>query len=105
MSAALSIDDYLRRLARFVDDPYGRQFRRQFADTRGGSELAMLQSPSRDEWAQMQRAVAALTTDERAGAERLSDEQVRRVAERAGVDPAIAAIFFNGYALERNRVS
>ncbi len=105
MSAGLSIDDYLRRLGRFVDDPYGRQFRRQFADNRGSGELAMLQSPSREEWKQMEMAVSALTAEEKTAAERLTDEQVRRIAERAGIDPAIAAIFFNGYAIERNRVS
>lgn len=105
MSEGLSIDEYLRRLGRFVDDPYARQFRRQFADNRGSSELAMLHSPSRDEFTQMERTVAALTAAEKIATERLTDEQVRRIAERAGVDPAIAAIFFNGYALERNRVS
>jgi hypothetical protein len=105
MSSGLSIDEYLQRLSRFVDDPYGRQFRRQFADDRGNSELAMLQSPSRDEWKQMERAVAIMTAAEKNAAERLSDQQVRRIADEAGIDPAVAAIFFNGYAIERNRVS
>ena len=105
MSAGLSIDDYLQRLGRFVDDPYGRQFRRQFADDRGSSELAMLQSPRRDEWKQMEQAVAIMTAAEKNAAERLTDEQVRRIADEAGIDPAVAAIFFNGYAIERNRVS
>ena len=65
----------------------------------------MLQSPSRDEWKQMERAVATLTAAEKNAVERLNDEQVRRIADQAGIDPAVAAIFFNGYALERNRVS
>jgi signal recognition particle GTPase len=101
----LTIDEYLQKLERFVDDPYGRQFRSRFADGRGTSELAMLQSPSRDEWRQMARAVAMMTPSEKAAADRLGDEQVRRIADEAGVDPAVIAIFMNGFALECQRVS
>jgi hypothetical protein len=53
----------------------------------------------------MERAVAIMTAAEKNAAARLTDEQVRRIADEAGVDPAVAAIFFNGYAIERNRVS
>jgi signal recognition particle GTPase len=101
----LSIDEYLRRIERFVDDPYGRQFRSRFADGCGSSELAMLQSPSRDEWRQMAQAVAMMTPAEKAAADRLTDQEVRRIADDAGVDPAVVAIFMNGYALECQRVS
>ena len=49
MSGGLSIDEYLKKIARFVDDEYGRRFRRQFEDHRGAAELAMLHSPTSEE--------------------------------------------------------
>ena len=42
---------------------------------------------------------AIMTAEEKRNAERLTDEQVARIAEEAGVDTALAAIFVNGYAL------
>lgn len=65
----------------------------------GKSELAMLASPSRDEYEQMARAVAIMTPTERLNAERLTDEQVERIAVDAKADKAIVAIFLNGYAI------
>lgn len=65
----------------------------------GKSELAMLASPSRDEYDQMARAVAIMTPAERQNAERLTDEQVERIAADAKADKAVVAIFLNGYAI------
>jgi hypothetical protein len=105
MSGLLSIDDYLKKLARFVDDEYGRRFRRQFEDHRGAAELAMLQSPTREELVQLQTAVAIMTPDEKQNAAGLIDETVRRIAQDAAIDPALFAIFINGYALEHRRTT
>ena len=82
-----------------MDNAYGRQIRKQFQGIDGSSELAMLQSPSRDEYDQLCRAVAIMTTAEKETAETLTDEQVERIAEDAAVDKAILAIFINGYAI------
>ncbi len=94
------MDAYIEKLSRFADDEYGRQFRRQFEDNRGSSELGMLQSPSGDELAQIRKAVAIMTQAEKDGAGDLSDEQIHRIADDAGIDRGVFAIFVNGYALE-----
>jgi len=96
----LAIEQYLERIGRFVDEPFARQLRKQFADRRGDSELVVLQSPSREEYEQLCRLVAVMTPQEKAAADGLTDEQVRKLATDAKADPALAAIFFNGYALE-----
>ena len=101
----MTIDAYLQRLAVFVDDKYGRQVRRDFADHRGSGELAMLQSPSADELAQLSRAVTIMTPGEKRNAHELTDEQIEKIATEAMVDPAIFAIFMNGYILQRKPVS
>jgi hypothetical protein len=98
---SLTIDEYLQSIGRFVDDPFGKQLRKQFQDRRGSSELAVLQSPSRDEYQQLVRIVAIMTPHEKADAERLTDEQVRNLASEAKADPALGAIFFNGFAIEK----
>jgi hypothetical protein len=90
----LTIEDYLQSLEAFVDDAYGRQIRSQFQTIDGKSELAMLTSPSRDEYDQLARAVAIMTAAEKKDAAMLSDEQVNRIAEDAKVDKALLAIFF-----------
>ncbi len=94
---------YLKKLSLFADDEYGRQFRRQFEDNRGSSELAMLQSPSRGELDQLEKAVAIMTPSERQNAADLTDDQVRKIADDAGIDPGIFAIFINGYVIERKK--
>ena len=100
----MTIEDYLQSLEPFVDDAYGRQIRKQFQTIDGKSELAMLSSPSRDEYQQLTRAVAIMTAAEKEQADSLSDEQVERIAEDAKVDKALLAIFINGYALKvKNR--
>lgn len=96
----MKIKEYLKSLEAFVDDAYGRQIRSQFQTIDGKSELAMLSSPSRDEYQQLARAVAIMTTAEKDRAASLSDEQVERIAEDAKVDKALLAIFFNGFALK-----
>lgn len=97
----MTLDEYLKSLERFVDDAYGRRMRSQFQAADGKSELAMLATPTRDELEQCRRLAAIMTADEKADAERLSDEQVARLADEAGVDKAIAAIFVNGYAIQK----
>ena len=96
----MTIEEYLQSMEAFVDDAYGRQIRSQFQTIDGKSELAMLSSPSRDEYAQLARAVAIMTGDEKNEAASLNDEQVERIAEDAKVDKALLAIFFNGFALK-----
>ena len=96
----MTIEKYLQSLEPFVDDAYGRQIRSQFQTIDGKSELAMLSSPSRDEYAQLARAVAIMTGDEKNEAASLNDEQIERIAEDAKVDKALLAIFFNGFAFK-----
>ena len=84
----------------FIDDAYGRQIRSQFQTIDGKSELAMLSSPTRDEYDQLSRAVAIMTATEKKGAASLNDQQVERIAEDAKVDKALLAIFINGFALK-----
>lgn len=96
----MTIEDYLKSLEPFVDDAYGRQIRQQFRTIDGKSELAMLQSPTRDEYAQLSRAVAIMTPAERNAAQTLTDEQITRIADDAKVEKALLTIFMNGYALK-----
>jgi signal recognition particle GTPase len=63
----------------------------------------MLASPTVEEVEQLRRAVAIMTPDEKRNAAGLSDEQIRRIAVDAQVDPANLAIFINGYALKCKR--
>ena len=65
----------------------------------------MLASPSSDEIGQLKKAVAIMTEAEIKNAEKLSDEQVKKIADDAKIDSAIFAIFINGYALHCKRVS
>ena len=75
--------------------------REQFKDNVEISELGMLASPTAQELEQLRRAVAIMTPDEKAKAANLIDDQVRKIADDAKVDPALFAIFINGYALHR----
>ena len=96
----MTIEEYLQSLGAFVDDAYGRQMRNQFQTIDGKSELAMLCSPSRDEYEQLSRSVAIMTATEKESAASLTDEQVERIADDAKVDKAILTIFINGFALK-----
>ena len=100
-----TIDQYLEKIARFSDDEYGKLVRDQFKDIEGASELAMLAAPSAEELEQLTKAVAIMTPAEKLNANRLTDEQVEKLAADAKIDPANLAIFFNGYALNSRRVS
>ena len=99
----ISIEQYLQKLARSVDNGYGRQIRQRFRDNRGSSELAMLASPSSEELEQLKKAVAIMTTAEKINAAELNDEQIQKIAIDANIDAGIFAIFMNGYTLERTR--
>ena len=101
----ISINEYLEEVAEFCDDRYGNRVRGQFQDVQGACELAMLAAPTSEELAQLRRAVAIMTPSEKQSADRLSDEQIERIAADAHVDPANFAIFINGYALVCKRVS
>ena len=101
----MTVEQYLDKVARFVGDQYGSLIRKQFADAAGQSELAMLQVPTRSELVELQRAVAIMTSREKADVAGLADEQIQRIAEDAKVDPANLAIFINGYVLQCQRVS
>ncbi len=99
----MSIDDYLEKLSCFVGDEYGKQFRSQFKDRHGSSELAMLASPTKEEYEQLKKAVAIMTLTEKEEAAKLSDEQVLKIAADADVDAGVFAIFINGYSLENKK--
>lgn len=101
----ISIEQYLQKVAQFCDSDYGRQVRGQFRDIKGSSELAMLQAPTSEELEQLKKAVAIMTPREQETADRLTDEQIERIATDARIDPANLAIFLNGYALHCKRVS
>ncbi len=105
MKTKISIDEYLGKMAQFADSDYGRVIREQFADLSGSSELGMLASPTAEELQQLQKAVAIMTEAEKQNAAELTDEQVERIADDAGIDKAVFAIFINGYAIENKRVS
>lgn len=95
----MSLQHYLEKVLQKAGDSFGRQYRGFFADNKGSSELAMLASPTKDEAEQLKKAVAIMTDDEKNNAERLTDQQVRKIAQDADIDPAVLAIFINGYAL------
>ncbi len=103
MSENLTIEQYLKKIEANVDNPYGMMYREQFADSKGSSELGMLVSPSSRELEGLRRAVAIMTESEKSAADRLDDEQIRRIADDAGTDPANFAIFVNGYCLAKRK--
>ena len=101
----ISIEQYLEKVAIFTDNKYGNLVRKQFKDTKGTSELAMLAAPSAEELEELKKAVAIMTPTEKLNADKLTDEQIQKIAQDAGVDPANFAIFINGYTLNCKRVS
>lgn len=96
-----TIEKYLEHVGRQRRSDFARRFRRQFQDTRGTAELAMLAAPNEKEYADFQQAVARMTEQEKTHPETLSDEQIRDIAERAEADPGNVSIFLNGYILAR----
>lgn len=105
LKAKISIEKYLKKIARFAGSDYGNMIREQFKDIDGASELAMLAAPSTEELEQLEKAVAIMTPDEKNNADMLTDEQVQKIAADAQIDPAVFAIFINGYILHYKRVS
>lgn len=101
----ISIEEYLDEVALFCNSEYGSNVRSRFQDVRGTSELAMLAAPTLRELEELRRAVAIMTPGEKNAADRLSDEQIEKIAVDARIDPANFAIFMNGYALRSKRVS
>ena len=101
----IPLELYLKKVAHFAGSDYGMMIRDQFRDMKGASELAMLAAPSSDELEQLEKAVAIMTPDEKNNADTLTDEQVQKIAADAGIDPALFAIFINGYTLHYKRVS
>ena len=95
------IESYLGYVGRFRRSGYGRQFRQQFRDKKGTAELAMLASPSEQEYEEFCRAVAVMTEKERKHPEELTDEQIKDIARSAGADCGNISIFINGYVLSR----
>ncbi|MFH1369712.1 MAG: hypothetical protein ABII09_00250 [Planctomycetota bacterium] len=86
-------------MSRFAGSEYGRLVREQFRDNEGSSELGMLASPTAEELEQLRRSVAIMTAEEKANADKLTDEQLHKIAADAKVEPGMLAIFINGYAL------
>lgn len=101
----ISIEQYLEKVAVFVNSDYGRLVRDQFKDVKGSSELAMLTAPTVEELEQLKKAVAIMTPAEKQNAADLTDEQMHKIAADAGIDPANFAIFINGYNLHCKHAS
>jgi hypothetical protein len=96
----ITLEQYLDKISHFTDSPYGNIIRGSFRDIQGGSELAMLAAPTKDELQQLKKAVAVMTPAEKTDAAKLTDEQIQKIAADAKVDAGLLAIFLNGYALE-----
>jgi hypothetical protein len=103
MADILSIEDFLAHVGACRGQAFGRRFRSQFRDARGTAELAMLASPTDEEYAGFCRLVAVMSRREKQYPEKLTDMQIRELAATAGVDPGAAAIFINGYVLSRKK--
>ncbi len=97
-----NIEAYLEYVGRCRGSDFGRRFRRQFRDSRGTAELAMLAAPSAEEYDEFRRVVAAMTEDEKRQPEQLTDERIKEIARRAAADAGNTAIFINGYILHKN---
>lgn len=80
----ISVQEYLQEVALFCDSEYGSNVRSRFTDMRGTSELAMLAAPTPQELEELRRAVAIMTPSEKNAADRLSDEQIEKIAVDAG---------------------
>jgi len=95
-----TIEQYLEKISSFTDSPYGNIIRGSFKDIQGGSELAMLAAPTKDELQQLKKAIAIMTPAEKTDAHKLTDEQIQKIAADAKIDAGLLAIFLNGYTLE-----
>ncbi len=98
-----TIEMYLQQVGQCRKSQFGKQFRSQFRDARGTAELAMLASPSEDEFNDFCQAVRSMTDEEKVNIELLTDEVIAEIAQRANADYANISIFFNGYILEKKK--
>ena len=98
-----NIEEYLEYVGRGRGDAFGKRYRSQFRVRRGTAELAMLAAPSEEEFEDFRRAVEVMTEAEKADVEKLSDEQIREIAQRAKADTANVSIFINGYVLAKKK--
>lgn len=105
MKPKLTIEQFMENSRKFAGSDYGKMIRCQFKDDKGDSELAMLVAPTKEEIEQFEKAVAIMTPDEKKNAEKLTDEQIQKIADDAKIDPANLAIFINGFILYCKRVS
>lgn len=103
MKHSITIEEYVQKMAKFVNSDYGQMIRTQFTDIAGDSELAMLIAPTAQELEEFKKAVAIMTDDEKANAADLADEQVQKIAEDAHVDVGNLHIFFNGFAIHSKK--
>ena len=65
--------------------------------------IEAIEGATAEELEQLRKAVAIMTAQEKQNAANLTDDQVRKIADDAKVDPALFAIFINGYALHVKR--
>ena len=96
-----SIEQYLEYVGRFRGSGFGKRYRRQFRDDRGTAELAMLASPSEEEYEDFRRVVEVLTEKEKQSLDKLTSEQIKDIADRAQVDCGNVGIFINGFVLKK----
>ncbi len=100
-----TVEDYLEYVGCCRNSAFGKRYRDQFRDARGTAELAMLASPSEEEYRQFSRLVRVMTDEEKQHPERLGDADIQALAARANAEPANIGIFLNGYVLAcRNRI-
>lgn len=100
-----TVEAYLAQVGRCRGSAFGQRFRQQFRDMRGTAELAMLASPSDEEYQAFCRVVAAMSEEEKAHPERLDAPAMAELARRAEVQQGTAAIFINGFVLQRKKDS
>ena len=98
-----NIEEYLAFVGQQRNSSFGQRFRRQFQDSRGTAELAMLAAPSEEEFDDFSRAVAAMTAPEKEHTDLLGDEQLRDIAQRVQAEVANVSIFINGYVLAQKK--
>jgi len=100
------IENYLEDVGRCRNNKFGQRFRSQFRDTAGSAELAMLASPSEQEYREFCETVKVMSENEKKNADNLSDDQIAEISSLAKADQGNVNIFFNGFALElKNRNS
>ena len=97
----MTIEEYLAQVGRCRNQSFGMRFRKQFRDTKGTAELAMLAAPSQEEYDDFRRAVTAMTKIEKERPEKLDDDDIKDIAQRAQADVGNVGIFINGYVLAR----